>query len=195
MVRWKQGAHERLEAAALDLFVERGYEQTTVAEIAARAGLTERTFYRHFAVKREVLFGGGPALEGFLTEVVAEAPPSTAPLDAIAHALDRMADEFFADRGLIAQQRQLVIDAHPELQERELLKMASLSAAVARTLHRRGVHEPGASLTAEAGMSVFRIAFAQWVEPDNNRTLGELIHVTLQDLRTIVGGVQESPMH
>jgi hypothetical protein len=59
MTRWEPNARGRLEQAALALYGERGFENTTVAEIAARAGLTERTFFRHFADKREVLFAGG----------------------------------------------------------------------------------------------------------------------------------------
>jgi AcrR family transcriptional regulator len=185
MARWQPGSQGRLEAAALDLFIEHGYEQATVAEIAARAGLTERTFYRYFADKREVLFGGGPRLEALLTEEVSEAPLTAGPFDAIAIALDRMANVYFSDRGEIARRRQAVIDANPELQERELLKMASLSAALARTLRGRGVAEPTASLSAEAGVSVFRVAFAQWVTLDDNQSLGELIQSAFSELRAI----------
>lgn len=187
MVRWAPGSHGRLELAALDLFLDHGYEQTTVAEIAARAGLTERTFYRYFTDKREVLFSGGSALEDEIVGAMADIPVSVAPLDAIGAGLERVAIGFFADRAPFARKRQAVIDVNPELQERELLKMASLSAALGRTLHERGVDEPAASLAAEAGVSVFRIAFAQWIVPGNTRSLDELIRSALAALRLVTG--------
>lgn len=187
MVRWTPGSGARLATAALDLFLERGYEQTTVAEIAARAGLTERTFYRYFADKREVLFGGRPTLEDQIVEGMADGPASAAPLDTIAASFERVATGFFADRAKFATKRQAVIDANPELQERELLKMASLVTAIGRSLHARGVGEPAASLAAEAGVAVFRIAFAQWVAPGNERSLDDLIRSALADLRMVMG--------
>lgn len=188
MARWRSGSEARLAEAALDLFIDQGYEQTTVSEIAGRAGLTERTFYRYFADKREVLFGGRDGLERELVHVIAGLPASIAPLDAIAVALDHVATHYFADRGPVALKRQAVIEANPDLQERELLKMASLAAAIGRTLHDRGVSEPAASLAAEAGVAVFRIAFSQWVAPGNERALSDLIRSTLADLRTVTGG-------
>jgi AcrR family transcriptional regulator len=188
MGRWQPGSRERLEAAALALFSERGYDSTTVAEIAARAGLNERTFYRYFTDKREVLFDGGHFLEGFLTRSVAESPASAGPLDAIIAALEQAATEVFADRLAIARQRQSVINANPELQERERSKMASIATALARTLRERGVGDPAASLAAETGLTVFRISFALWVAHENTRSLTELIKQTMTDLRTITAG-------
>src|SRR6478735_12019057 len=88
MGRWEPNARGRLEQAALELYVERGFEQTTVADIAARAGLTERTFFRHFADKREVLFSGAGALQELLVSTVAAAPDSMAPIDAVAAAIE-----------------------------------------------------------------------------------------------------------
>src|SRR6202035_2298884 len=88
MGRWEPNARGRLEQAALELYLERGFEQTTVAEIAKRAGLTERTFFRHFADKREVLFSGAGALEELLVSAVAGAPESSAPMAAVAAGLE-----------------------------------------------------------------------------------------------------------
>ena len=162
MGRWEPNARGRLEQAALELYVERGFEQTTVAEIAERAGLTERTFFRHFADKREVLFAGAGALQEFLVSAVADAPDSVAPIDAVAAALEA-AGALLQERREYARQRQAVIAANAELQERELIKLASLAAALAGALRRRGVTDPAASLTAEAGIAVFKIAFERWV--------------------------------
>jgi len=188
MARWQPGSQARLESAALELFVTRGYDQTTVAEIAAAAGVTDRTFYRYFADKREVLFGGGPALTDVLVTAIREAAPGTSPLDAIALGLDRLATGLFADRLAIAVRRAAVVAAHPELQERELLKMASLAAAAAGALRERGVAEPGASLAADSGVAVFRIAFAQWVDGDGATSLAELIRSGMRDLRAVAAG-------
>src|SRR6516225_5603915 len=125
MGRWEPDARGRLAKAAMELYAGQGFEQTTVTEIAARAGLTQRTFFRHFADKREVLFAGAHALEDFLVDAVASAPESMAPLDAVAAALADVGAGF-QERRDYSRQRQAVIDANPELQERELIKLASL---------------------------------------------------------------------
>src|ERR1700679_3610996 len=146
MGRWEPDARGRLAQAALALYGERGFEQTTVAEIAARAGLTERTFFRHFADKREVLFAGADALRELLVSTVAKAPESLAPIDAAATGL-QAAGALIQEGGELAQQRQAIIASSAELQERELIKLASLAAALAEVLRRRGVGDPTASLT------------------------------------------------
>ncbi|MFE0389771.1 TetR family transcriptional regulator, partial [Streptomyces bungoensis] len=116
MSRWQPNARERLAKAALELYGERGFEQTTVAEIAGRAGLTERTFFRHYADKREVLFAGARELEELFVRAVAGAPASAAPIDALASGLEAAA-EAFAGRHAFARRRQAVITANAELQE------------------------------------------------------------------------------
>src|SRR4051812_13448244 len=137
MVRWEPDARGRLEQAALALYGERGFETTTVAEIAERAGLTERTFFRHFADKREVLFGGGEVLQELVVGAAAGAPASLAPIDAAVAGFEAAGSEFFVPgRRERSRQRQAVIDANPALQERELAKLASLSAALADALRR-----------------------------------------------------------
>jgi AcrR family transcriptional regulator len=184
MVRWEPNARGRLEQAALELYIERGFEQTTVAEIAKRAGLTERTFFRHFADKREVLFGGAQELQDLLSQNVAEAPEALAPLDAVAHGLQAIAS-LFELRGEFPGRRQTVITANVDLQERELIKLAALAAATAKALHLRGVAEPAASLTAEAGIAVFKVAFARWVDPANKRGFADLIQESLTELKAV----------
>jgi AcrR family transcriptional regulator len=170
--------------AALALYSERGFEQTTVAQIAKRAGLTERTFFRHFDDKREVLFAGAEALKELLVSTVADAPDSAAPIDAAAAGLEA-AGAFIQEGGEFARQRQAIIAASEELQERELIKLASLASALAETLRRRGVKDPAASLTAEAGIAVFKIAFEQWTNESNQRDLSELIRESLDELRAV----------
>jgi AcrR family transcriptional regulator len=184
--RWEPNAQGRLAEAALELFLERGFEQTTVAEIAERAGLTERTFFRHFSDKREVLFGGGAGLSGLMIDAVTHAPPSATPMDAVAAALGATAVFFDEDRRPFARRRRAVIAANPELQERELVKLASLAADMTAALHRRGVKEPAATLAAEAGMTVFRIAFDRWVDESEQRDLLRLLRASLKDLRSVL---------
>lgn len=163
MTRWKPDARGRLEQAALELYAERGFDSTTVAEIAQRAGLTERTFFRYFSDKREVLFEGADLLRQVLVDAIAEAPGPSTPIEAVAIALDAAARLLEARRPF-ARRRQAIIAATPELQERELIKLASLAAGVAEALRRRGVEDPAASLAAEAGIAVFKVAFERWVE-------------------------------
>lgn len=184
MSRWEPNARGRLERSALELYSERGFEQTTVAEIAKRAGLTERTFFRHFTDKREVLFSGAGALQELFVTTLTSAPASATPIGAIAAALDAAAAQF-QERHTQARQRQAVIAANAELQERELVKLASLSAALADALRRRGVTDPAASLAAEAGTAVFKVAFERWISGTGQRDLSQLIHESLQELRAV----------
>jgi AcrR family transcriptional regulator len=187
MGRWEPNARGRLEQSAMELYVERGFEQTTVAEIAKRAGLTERTFFRHFADKREVLFWGAATLQEHLVKAVASAPDSAAPIDAIAAAIEA-AGTLLQERREGARQRQAIIAANPELQERELIKLASLASALAGALRRRGVSEPAASLTAEAGIAVFKIAFGLWIDGDSEQDLPRLIQESLDELKAVTAG-------
>jgi AcrR family transcriptional regulator len=187
MGRWEPNARGRLEQAAMALYGERGYEQTTVAEIAARAGLTERTFFRYFADKREVLFWGARQLEELAVSAVAGAPDSAAPIDAVATALEA-AGAMLQERRESARQRQAVIAANAELQERELIKLASLASAVAAALRQRGVSDPAASLAAEAGIAVFRIAFERWISQTSQQALPQLIQELLDDLKAVTAG-------
>jgi AcrR family transcriptional regulator len=189
MVRWEPNARGRLEQAALALYGERGFDNTTVAEIAARAGLTERTFFRYFADKREVLFWGAGALQELLVSTVADAPQSAAPIQAVAAALEA-AGALLQQRREFARQRQAIIAANPELQERELIKLASLATALAETLRQRGVKDAAASLTAEAGIAVFKIAFERWIngDPTNQRDLPQLIRESFDELKAVAAG-------
>ena len=187
MSRWEPNARGRLEQAALELYCERGFEQTTVAEIAERAGLTERTFFRYFADKREVLFAGGVTLQELLVSAVAGAPESVAPIEAVAAALDA-AGALLQERHEYARQRQAVIAANASLQERELIKLAALAAALAGALRRRGVTDPAASLAAEAGTTVFRIAVDRWHGETAQRDLLDVTRDSLDELKAVTAG-------
>lgn len=180
MARWEPDARGRLLEAAVELFAERGYDQTTAADIAERAGVTERTYYRYFSDKREVLFAGGEILEQAVVAGIAAAPAEVGPLDAVVGGFRAAHEVLERDR---ARRRAPVVAAHRALQERELLKMASLSAAAAAALRDRGVPEPAASLAAEGGVAVFRSAFARWIGDDGPDDLDGCLTDALGQLR------------
>jgi AcrR family transcriptional regulator len=188
MGRWQPDAAGRLQQAALELYAERGYEETTVAEISQRAGLTERTFFRHFADKREVLFRGSEELQKLIVDAVEAAPASATPIEAIAVGLQAAGAIFDAERRPHSLKRQSVIDANPELHERELIKLASLAAALADALRRRGVQDPAAGLTADAGIAVFRVAFEHWLRDDSDQNFEDSVHDGIAELRTVAAG-------
>ncbi|MEU6540539.1 helix-turn-helix domain-containing protein [Streptomyces sp. NPDC047000] len=183
MARWEPNAPERLAHAALDLFAERGYENTTVIDIAQRAGLGKTTFFRHFQDKREVLFGRG-MMDELLAEAIAAAPATAGPFEAIAHALDAAGGAVFtpARREFIAR-RQTVIAANPELQEREALKNLALIASMADALRQRGVPDLTARVAAELGALASTIAFERWSRTTADDDFSKLARQALDDVQ------------
>lgn len=185
MARWASGTPERLQQAALELFATRGFEQTTAAEIAQAVGLTERTFFRHFSDKREVLFHGQDVFARAFLDGLSAAPPDASPVGIVAAALRSAGSLFPDDRRPYSRLRQSVIDQNPALQERELLKLAHLATTLAAALRDRGVDEPAATLAAQSGVSVFGVAFTQWIGEGEERTLVEIADDVLGDLLTL----------
>ncbi|MDX3190009.1 helix-turn-helix domain containing protein [Streptomyces sp. MN03-5084-2B] len=182
MSRWEPNTRERLLDAALDLFGERGYDSVTVAEIAERAGLTKRTFFRHFSDKREVLFAGQEILSRFFAEAIADAPAAATPIEAVTAALVAATTPFGPHRRERARQVRAVVAGHTDLRERELLKLATLRAAMADALRARGVPAPTATLAAEIGGLAFSAGFARWVAPDCEREFADLVREALAEL-------------
>jgi AcrR family transcriptional regulator len=187
MGRWEPNASGRLREAAMELFAERGYEQTTVGEIAERAGLSARTFFRHYADKREVLFAGSEVLQERLAEAVEAAPEPLSPMGAVAAALDAFAELLGGDHDF-SRRRQAVVAANAELRERELNKLATLAAVLGEALRRRGVGATEAALAAETGIAILRVAFAQWVAGPGERELREVMRESLEHLATLAAG-------
>jgi AcrR family transcriptional regulator len=186
VARWQPDARRRLALAALDLFAERGYENTTVIEIAERAGLTKSTFFRHFPDKREIL-SGGDTMPRLLVEGIAAAPAAATPLEAIAHALDVTGQKVFvpASRDFGARRRS-VIAASAELQEREALKGLALIAAIAAALRQRGVTDMTAEMAAQMGALALKLAYDRWLEPDNEAEFGDVAREALAELEAAV---------
>jgi AcrR family transcriptional regulator len=187
MGRWEPNARGRLAQAALKLYAEQGFDQTTVAEIASLAGLTERTFFRHFADKREVLFYGMDMLRGLLARAVADAPASATAMDAVIAALQAAA-VLFQENPERLRLRDAVVSANAELRERELIKLAGLASAMAEALRHRGVPEPTATLAAETGIAVFKTAFTRWTTDPTGPDLPETLRDSMNDLAAILTG-------
>jgi len=178
----------------MELYAERGFEQTTVAEIAARAGLTERTFFRHYADKREVLFYGTEMMQHLLVEAVAAAPASATAMDAVGAAF-QAAGAMLQENQERARLRDAIVSANAELRERELIKLAALASAVAGALRDRGIPEPAASLAAETGVAVFKVAFARWVSEACQPDLLAILRQSMAQLKDVVTDRLASPAY
>jgi AcrR family transcriptional regulator len=185
MVRWEPGASDRLRAAALELFAEQGVDATTVAAIADRAGVTERTFFRYFADKREVLFGDQQTFAALFLDPVAAAPADASPFEAVAAGVRAAGAWFPEERRAHSRLRGAVIGANPALTERELSKMAAVAEQLAGVLRERGTAEPAATLAGRAGIAVFSTAFAQWLADGETRGMDELVELGLRELRAL----------
>lgn len=185
MGRWEPNARGRLAQAALTLYAEQGFEQTTAAEIASRAGLTERTFFRHFADKREVLFSRMDSMRDIIVGAIEDTPASAAAMDAVSAALQAVG-EIIQENPEIARLRDAVVSANAELRERELIKLADFAAVMAGALRARGIREPAASLSAETGIAVFKVARARWISESGQPDLPELLRESMTDLRDVV---------
>jgi AcrR family transcriptional regulator len=185
MPRWEPNAQERLQQAAMTLFLERGYAAVTVAEVADRAGLTKRTFFNHFPDKREVLFAGAKDFDAGIVKHLTEAPDDLAPIDAAIAALTHSSLEL-AKYSDYARIRRDLIASSPELRERDLIKMTSLAAAIADALCQRHVPARTATLAAQAAVAVFTIAYADWVD-NPAEDFGILVQRSLAELRQAVG--------
>jgi len=183
MGRWEPDARERLVRAALDLFSEQGYDNTTVVEIAERAGLTKSTFFRHFPDKREVLFVGQDTLCRLLADGIATAPSSATPLEAVAAALDAAAVAFPPGRRDFGPRREAVIASNSELQERDALKRAGFATAMTDALQKRGVPDPTATIAAELGVLAVNRAYARWADPASQQNFADIARQTLHELR------------
>jgi AcrR family transcriptional regulator len=184
--RWAPDARERLEAAALDLFVENGYEETTVAQIADRAGLNRATFFRHFADKREALFGGEDVLAGVFADAIRAASPDATLSGCLQAALAAAGVAMTPRQRAKAAQRVLVVAANSELQERGLLKYARIARSIVAALQMRGTDELTARLGAEVGILAFRIALERWMKADNDEPFSLHAAAALSDLQVRV---------
>ena len=193
MSRWAPDTRERLETAALDLFAENGYEETTVAQIAERAGLNRATFFRHFADKREVLFGGEDVLAGLFADGIRAASPEATLTGCLQAAFAAAGVVMTPQQRVKAAQRVRVVAANTELQERGLLKHARIARAVSGALRERGADELTARLGAEVGMLAFTIAVERWMEAGNDQPFPLYAAAALSDLQARAAELDSRP--
>jgi AcrR family transcriptional regulator len=181
MVRWEPGARERLVVAAVDLFTEQGYDETTVTQIAERAGVTKSTLFRYFPDKREILAAGQETLSRLLVEGIAEAPVDASPLEAVAAGLARVSSAMGTMNRELGPRMKAAIAANEELRERNVLKSVGLAAAMTTALLARGVSDSTAHLAGELGVLAFRRGYAEWTESERGDD-GGLAHFALAAL-------------
>lgn len=186
MPRSGQEARRRLERAALELYREHGFDRATTAEIARRAGVSERTFFHHFPDKREVLFGGEERLRGLLLEAVRAVPDGPAPLEVLLRAF-RSLEQVMEDGRSYAQPRHELIVTTPALREREAAKLASLADTLGSALQERGVARQRAALAAHTGMTAFNVAAVAWYGRPDKR-LGAHLAEVFDALRALCAG-------
>lgn len=184
MGRWEPDARGRMIRAAMDLFAERGYEQTTAGDIAERAGVTERTFFRHFPDKREVLFDGSDAMVQECHDAITSTPSDVAPFEAALVGVTAAVHAFEGNREH-AVRRSRIIEANPSLHERELLKLAAMTSSISAALGERGAAGAGAGLAAHSAVTVFQVAVARWVSETEPPGLVDCIEQAAAELRAV----------
>ncbi|GAB3610103.1 TetR family transcriptional regulator [Humibacter ginsengiterrae] len=187
MSRWRPDARERLEAAALELFERQGFAATTVPQIAERAGLTTRTFFRYFADKREVIYADDqfPAL---VRSMFADAPADLSPIELIVESIRRFSDEELEHQRDKIRRRSAIVLSDPGLRERSLRKRAEIAEAIRDGLLERGVPARTATLLADTTANVFEVSLAEWIDADDGRALSDLVLENLAVLRDALDG-------
>ncbi|WP_328743763.1 TetR/AcrR family transcriptional regulator [Streptomyces sp. NBC_00285] len=193
MSRWAPDARERLESAALDLFVENGFDETTVAQIADRAGLNRATFFRHFTDKREVLFGGEDVLAGLFADGIRAAAADVTLAQCLRAAFAATDPVMTPQRRAKAVQRRRVVAANSDLQERGLLKHARIATSISTALRERGTDELTARLGAEVAMLAFAIAAERWLKADDDEPFPPLAQAALSDLQVRAAELDTRP--
>ncbi|TXR55780.1 TetR family transcriptional regulator [Quadrisphaera setariae] len=185
MARWAPGTRERLRAAALDLFEEQGFAATTVPQIADRAGLTRRTFFRHFSDKREVFFGDDE-IPATASRILADAPADTAPVALVLAGLRGLARHRFEPQREAVRKARRIIDAEPVLRERDLRKQAELREAIREGFERRGQEPLVARVVAGLAVELFQTALERWVADESGALLTDHLDATWETMRSVL---------
>ena len=186
MARWAPDTRERLRAAALELFDEQGFTATTVPDIVARAGLTKRTFFRHFSDKREVFFGDDE-IPAIARRVLATAPAHVPPLALVSEGLRTLAVERFEPQRDRMRSARRVVDAEPALRERDLRKQADLRDAVEQGFAERGEDPLTARVLAGVTVEWFQTALEAWIADDTGAPLTDHLDAVLARTRQVLG--------
>jgi len=191
--RWQPNARDRLERAALELFAQQGFAATTVPQITARAGLTTRTFFRHYADKRDVLFAGEDHVAALVAELVAAAPVPLSPMALIDQGLRVLAATAFDGRLEQLRARRAIVETDEGLRERELRKLAALSDVIAAGFQGRGADELTALVAARVAVTAFHLAVTRWLDQTGERPLGGFVDDTLAAVRSLVADAPGPP--
>jgi AcrR family transcriptional regulator len=181
MARWEPGTAGRLQEAALALFIESGFNDVTVADIAAEAEVSERTFFRYFATKEEVLFGESDLLLAEIITAIRQAPATASPADLVGAAMSRLIQLFEPERSK-HRQRSAVIDAEPALRERDLLKQSVWAKEIVAELVHRRIDPVRATALAGAATAGFRAAYGEWLVSRSKQTLAERVDAVRRQL-------------
>jgi AcrR family transcriptional regulator len=185
MPRWEHGSKERLKQAAMDLFDEQGYPNTSAVQIAERARVTTRTFFRYFSDKQAVVFADAEVLSAALVQGILDAEDVARPLHTVVRALAGFDWQALAPREAL-RRRDALIASNPDLLERELMKQDEMADAFSGALRGRGVDAVTAELAARVGIEVFRTAYRQWLS-DSGPDLAETVDTTMSALAALVG--------
>jgi AcrR family transcriptional regulator len=185
MPRWEQGSAERMKQAAMELFEEQGFEATSAVQIAERARVTTRTFFRYFPDKDEILFADADVLNEALVQELLRTPDLTQPLQAVVRTLTGYDWEKLGSREVL-RRRSLMITSNPRLLERDLIKQHQMADGFRQALCERGIDPDIADLAASTGSQIFRTAYRKWLESNDNTDLTAITETVLSLLATIV---------
>jgi AcrR family transcriptional regulator len=181
MGRWAPGVAGRLRDAAIELFSVDGFDLVTVEQIAAAAGVTQRTFFRYFPTKEDVLFAEGDDIVAELRTGLAAAPRTASPATMLLAAMTSLA-EALEPRRNENRRRAHIIRSVAALRERELLKQHYIALELVDEFVSRGIPRPRASMLAGVGMVVFQSAHSAWVTDRARTTLAARIEVGLREI-------------
>ncbi len=192
MPRWPEDSRTRLIDSSLALFVEHGYAEVTVDDIAERAGVSARTFFRHFPDKEEVLFADDDELLPVLLAAIGSGEAGQSAEHDMARALLTLAEQFQPDREQLSH-RQRIIDSHVALSGRELAKQARWQQSVMDALVARGYSVEQSDLLAAIGFAIFRRALHAWLAEPSGPRLAERIQTALPQVRSVLDATPGAP--
>ena len=185
MPRWEHGSEERMKQAAMELFEEQGFEDTSAVQIAERARVTTRTFFRYFPDKEEVLFADADALNEALVQELLQIPDLSKPLEAVTGTLAGYDWARLGSRETL-RRRSRMIASDPRLLERDLIKQHQMAGGFGWALCERGIDPDIAELAASTGSQIFRMAYRKWLESSDDADLTTVTDSVMSLLAAIV---------
>ncbi|HEY4607509.1 MAG TPA: TetR family transcriptional regulator [Acidimicrobiia bacterium] len=164
--RKKQATRDQLVAAAFELFTERGFDNVSVAEIATAVGVSERTFFRYFAAKEDVLFPDAGEKHSHVQQLLIDLPPELSLVDGMRRALVALSAEYEESKAMMLQRAQLVAGA-PSLRvhvlQREQEWVEEFGAAIAARMDLDQADDMRPELAAAMIVTAFRVVLSRWL--------------------------------